>query len=335
MKSIKTAIRIDASPQTVWSVMDDLQRYPEWNRLTPDLSGRTTVGSVVRGSLVKEGAPIVPLAPTIKAIVGAREFRWLTDVPGFRAEHYFFLTPTGDGATELAHGEDFDGPVAVERWPGIEKTSPPAFDAMNRDLKARAEKLKSAAVSLHPAVDNGTSRSCARSTATTLRCLCAADQVEVRLSRPIYHNHLCGCSKCWKPSGALFAQTAVVSSDGLKVTANGQKLAPVDTKQSIRRHACKDCGTHMYGDVPDINHHFHGLCFVHPELASDEPCGAPEFAGFVSSLIETGTSPSLMEAVRGRLTSLNIPAFDGFSSEIMDLIAWHRRKVESIPQPTQ
>ena len=87
MKTIKTTIRIDASPQTVWSIMDDLQRNPEWNRLTSNLSGSTAVDSVVRGTLTKANAPAIPLSPIIEAIVGAHEFRWLTNVPGFRAEH--------------------------------------------------------------------------------------------------------------------------------------------------------------------------------------------------------------------------------------------------------
>lgn len=337
MKSIKTAIHIDASPQTVWAVMDDLERYPEWNRLTPDLAGRTTVGSVVRGTLIKPDSPRIPLAPTINAIVGAREFRWLTDVPGFRAEHYFFLAPDGNGGTELAHCEDFDGAVIAERWAGIEASSPPAFNGMNRDLKARAEQMKSADVTLHPAVDGASVPAPAPSGAAgaaTLQCLCHAEPVRITLSRPVYHNHLCGCSKCWKPAGALFAQTALVSSDALEVSANGHKLATVDAAQAIRRHACRDCGAHLYGDVADVNHHFYGLCFIHPELATRPAGGAPEFAGFVSSLIETGTNPALMQAIRQRLSGLRLPAFDAFSPEIMDLIAWHRRKVQRLPQPT-
>ena len=68
---------------------------------------------------------------------------------------------------------------------------------------------------------------------------------------------------------------------------------------------------------------------------ADVACGGPEFAGFVSSLIETGTSPSLMEAIRGRLAALRIPAYDAFLPEIMDLIGWHRRKIDRLPQPTQ
>jgi hypothetical protein len=41
-----------------------------------------------------------------------------------------------------------------------------------------------------------------------------------------------------------------------------------------------------------------------------------------------------MEAIRRNLASLGIPAFDGFSPEIMDVIAWHRRKLACHPQPS-
>lgn len=213
MKSIKTSIRIDASPQTVWSVLDNLQQYPEWNNLTSALSGRTTVGSVVRGTMTRPGVPAVPIGPTINAIVGAREFRWLTDVPGFRAEHYFLLRPTTDGGTDLTHVEDFDGSALAERWVGIEASSPLAFDQMNRDLKTRAEQFKSAVVNLHPAVDNPIERPAKAGMAATLTCLCPTDQVEVKVVRPIYHNHLCGCSKCWRAKGVLFAQLSFRATD--------------------------------------------------------------------------------------------------------------------------
>ena len=34
---------------------------------------------------------------------------------------------------------------------------------------------------------------------------------------------------------------------------------------AIQRHACKECGTHLYGRI-EKEHPFHGLDFVHVEL---------------------------------------------------------------------
>ena len=335
MKTIKTSIHLNASPQTVWSVMDNLTRYPEWNRLTADLSGRTTVDSVVRGTLTKPNTPPIPIGPTLISIVAAREFRWLTDAPGFRAEHYFLLQPTPEGGTDLVHGEDFAGEALVTRWPGIEASSPAAFNQLNRDLKARAEQYAAVAIPLHPSLDRDDStQPSSRSAHVSLRCLCADESVAVNVRQPVYHNHLCGCSKCWKPEGALFAQTAIVASRGIEPVENAEKLRVVDPTQSIRRHACTVCGAHLYGDVEDPNHHFFGLCFIHPELALEPLCGQPEFAGFVSSLVEAGTDPSLTWAIRRQLARRGLAAFDEFSPEIMDAIAWHRRKVATFPKLT-
>ena len=113
------------------------------------------------------------------------------------------------------------------------------------------------------------------------------------------------------------------------MTANSDKLAVVDDAQKIRRHACAECGIHMIGTVEDPDHHFFGISFVHPELARGTLCPKPEFAGFVSSVIEGGVSPTRMAAVRKQLNRAGIPCYDGFSPEIMDIIAWHRNKINA------
>lgn len=140
METLKTRIQIPASPQTVWSILDDLKRYPEWNALVPELSGRTTVGEVVTGKFVLPNMPVVPLSPTLLRIVGARELRWVTVMQGaFSAEHYFILTPTEEGGTVLVHNEAFEGPAVASMWPAIETGSKSSYVRMNEALKQRAE----------------------------------------------------------------------------------------------------------------------------------------------------------------------------------------------------
>jgi uncharacterized protein YndB with AHSA1/START domain len=78
MQLLETEIEINASPQTVWSVLDDIGRYPEWNPTVPKISGKTTVDSVVELLLVQPNTPDLVLEPTIVRIVGARELRWIS-----------------------------------------------------------------------------------------------------------------------------------------------------------------------------------------------------------------------------------------------------------------
>jgi S-(hydroxymethyl)glutathione synthase len=127
----------------------------------------------------------------------------------------------------------------------------------------------------------------------------------------------------------MFSMVAVVPRDKLNVTANAQKLKVVDSAAPIQRHACTGCGTHMYGRIENTAHPFYGLDFVHVELSKDKGWAAPEFAAFVSSVIETGGArPDEMDAVRARLRELKLEPYDSLSPPLMDLIATHTAKAK-------
>lgn len=184
----------------------------------------------------------------------------------------------------------------------------------------------SEAVTIHPSVDHGIKPGTDNFSGGTLACRCPQDKVEVAAKGQVAHNHACGCSKCWKPAGAVFSVVAVVPRDNLSVTAHAEKLAVVDPAATIQRHACKACGTHMFGRIENKAHPFYGLDFVHPELSATPGWAAPTFAAFVSSIIETGYDPSRMGAVRGRLKELGLEPYDCLSPPLMDAIATHVAK---------
>jgi S-(hydroxymethyl)glutathione synthase len=183
-------------------------------------------------------------------------------------------------------------------------------------------------VGIHPAVDGGVKAGRADFTGGKLYCRCSGDKVEVTVSSNTAHNHVCGCTQCWKPDGATFAMVAVVPRDKVEVTANGHKLKVVDDTKTILRHACTGCGVHMYGRIEKTDHPFHGLDFVHTELSDTAGWSAPEFAAFVSSIIESGTPPSKMGAIRARLEELGLAPYDCLSPPLMDAIATHVAKAQ-------
>ena len=47
----------------------------------------------------------------------------------------------------------------------------------------------------------------------------------------------------------------------------------------------------MYGRIENTKHPFYGFDFIHTELSKDQGWAPPEFAAFVSSIIESGTPP--------------------------------------------
>jgi S-(hydroxymethyl)glutathione synthase len=176
---------------------------------------------------------------------------------------------------------------------------------------------------IHPAVDGGLTPAKADFQGGTLVCKCSRDPVEVRVDAQVAHNHVCGCTKCWKPEGSSFSLVAVVPRDKLRVTAHEEKLEVVDASAVIQRHRCRECGTHMYGRIENKDHPFYGLDFIHPELFREEGWAPPEFAAFVSSVIESGTSPDQMATIRSTLKDLGLEPYDCLSPPLMDAIATH------------
>src|SRR5262249_33701169 len=186
-------------------------------------------------------------------------------------------------------------PIRVDA-PSVEQRN--AGDGIDRSVQSRQRRSASSsipshcerrnrmAISLHPSIDRGIAPGQKDFAGGPPPCRCTSNPVAVRLTGNVAFNHACGCTRCWKPAGAKFSIVAVISRDQLEVTANGSKLAIVDNSAPIQRHACSGCGVHMFGRIENKGHPFYGLDFVHVELSEDRGWAAPEFAAFVSSIIE-------------------------------------------------
>lgn len=177
-------------------------------------------------------------------------------------------------------------------------------------------------VPLHPLIGSGYKGN-PNHAGGKLYCLCKQNPVEITLSSDVAFNHACGCSKCWKPANALFSVIGVVSREKLAVTANATKLRVVDPSAVIQRNACKDCGAHLFGRI-EVDHPFKGLDFVHTELSKGggkDGWLEPQFAGFVSSIIEQGFDPEKMTDVRNGFKQAGLESYDCLSPALMDLIA--------------
>jgi S-(hydroxymethyl)glutathione synthase len=186
------------------------------------------------------------------------------------------------------------------------------------------------AASLHPLVDNGLTKGSGIS-GGQLRCHCSTNKVEVTLGSDVAHNHACGCSLCWKPAGALFSVIGVIPREKVSVTANGDKLKIINESSTIQRHACSQCGVHMFGRI-EKDHAFKGLDFVHAELSPQKGWQEPQFAAFVSSIIEQGFNPKGIDEVRAKLHGVGLQTYDALSPPLMDLIAtWTGQKSGLLP----
>jgi S-(hydroxymethyl)glutathione synthase len=174
---------------------------------------------------------------------------------------------------------------------------------------------------LHPSINKGITKGSSSFSGGKLHCHCKTSPVTITLTSNIAHNHACGCSKCWKPSGAIFSIVGVVPRSALSVSSGEEKLYIVDESATIQRHACKDCNVHLFGRI-EVDHAFHGLDFVHVELSDEEGWQEVQFAGFVSSVVEQGlVAPEEADKVRGQFKELGLETYDALSPGLMDAIA--------------
>jgi uncharacterized membrane protein len=112
-----TSVEIAAPPQVVWSVMEAIERWPEW---TPSVKRivRLTPGALGVGSRVRIHQPKLPPAFwRVTELEPGSHFTWVSvwvsRGPGIRvtAQHVIQATPTGSRVTLTIRYEGLFGPL--------------------------------------------------------------------------------------------------------------------------------------------------------------------------------------------------------------------------------
>jgi hypothetical protein len=139
VKTMSATIQIDAPPEAVWAVLTDLGRYPDWNPLFREASGRVAVGNRIKlRSVHPASGRMMTVEPKITVADPGAELRWVSSLPGIiSGEHRFALTPA-DGGTRLQQSETFHGLLAAFPLKTFTQAET-SFRALNEALKQRAE----------------------------------------------------------------------------------------------------------------------------------------------------------------------------------------------------
>lgn len=146
MNVLTTAIEIAAPAERVWRVLTELEHYRDWNPFIREASGSLAVGGKVH---VRAHPPIgLPLrfSATVLASEEGRELRWRGSLlaPWLAAgEHAFIIEPLAPGRVRFIQREEFSGWLPRLLSPLLRSQTLGGFDAMNRALKARAERSTS------------------------------------------------------------------------------------------------------------------------------------------------------------------------------------------------
>jgi len=141
MKELKTEIILNASPESVWKVLTDFQKYPQWNPFIVKIEGELKLDSFLSTSL-KSKDKLMSFRPKVTRLEEGRAFEWLGQafLGTFKGRHYFVLEPLAEGKTKLIHGEQFSGLLSGMVLHMIGEETLHNFQRMNKALQAEVEK---------------------------------------------------------------------------------------------------------------------------------------------------------------------------------------------------
>ena len=137
---IEHRIGVAASAEKVWDVIADLERWPEWNDLHVEVTGKIAIGGSLSLTEVLPGEPPRAAMVSVPDWTPEQQLVW-RHKRGFLSHsvRYFEIDPLNNEGCILANGEIFDGMIgedwAIKRRGKFQR----AFQAINEKIKARAE----------------------------------------------------------------------------------------------------------------------------------------------------------------------------------------------------
>ena len=139
MRSFDASAVINASAESIWSILVDGDRWAEWNPTVDKVEGAIVPGG--RVTVFAKLAPGRAFPVRVTAFEPPHRMEWTGGMPLglFKGVRTYTLAARPDGGVAFAMREAFSGPLA----PLIGKSIPdlqPAFDAFAAALKRRAER---------------------------------------------------------------------------------------------------------------------------------------------------------------------------------------------------
>jgi len=142
MKELRTEIEIQASPEKVWQVLTDLDKYPEWNPFIHHALGKATIGNTVDIDFQPDSTGLKLHCTVVKAEPN-KTLAWKYQVGTaflLSGEHSFTIEPINEQRVRFVDKEIFNGLLVPLQAKDIDTNTRHGFEAMDRALKLRAEK---------------------------------------------------------------------------------------------------------------------------------------------------------------------------------------------------
>lgn len=140
---LNTQIDIDAPPETVWSILTDLNSYVSWNPFIVEAGGHAVAGQQLSVRIQPVGGSATTFKPEVTVVEEPLVFEWFgrLGIPRlFDGRHRFELQPLDNGTrTRFKQDEHMAGllvPLLAKR---LNTGTLEGFRMMNEAIKQRAE----------------------------------------------------------------------------------------------------------------------------------------------------------------------------------------------------
>ena len=140
---LHTEIDIDATPEVVWQVLTDLDRWADWNPFITSSVGTAEVGETLVNRMEPPGGKAITFKPQVTVVEEGKTFEWLGKLGFsgvFDGRHRFDVEASPAG-TRLIQSESIDGILVRVMRKSLDTNTKSGFEAMNVALKARAESV--------------------------------------------------------------------------------------------------------------------------------------------------------------------------------------------------
>jgi hypothetical protein len=148
LKELRTEIEINTSPERVWKILTDFDKYEQWNPFIHKIIGQPKEGQPKEGTKIEihietSGGKNRKYSPTLTRVDEEHELRWLgkSSFPGFlNGEHIFTIEQLESQRVRFVQRELFEGLLTSLFGKSLDKDVRHGLEEMNRALKERAER---------------------------------------------------------------------------------------------------------------------------------------------------------------------------------------------------
>ncbi len=136
-KSVHHEVVINKSPEKVWDVLTDTDKYQEWNPVMNLLEGEIKKGNSVKYRFTQDENNVSEISSKVKEVIPNKLLNQGGGLPFVISfDHNYILEEKGEGTLLTIH-EDYKG-IYVNFW--NPKPVELAYQRLNQAIKKRAEK---------------------------------------------------------------------------------------------------------------------------------------------------------------------------------------------------